>query len=96
MLLVPQAATNWTMGLSRGLTPANWTVSDGNNTGIKCDSLATPPRETWARFTKSLFPILHLLILHFYLLILHFYLSLHVRKLFAIRSATSFKRSRLY
>ena len=34
MLPVPQAATNWTMGLSQGLTPANWTVSDGNNTGM--------------------------------------------------------------
>ena len=36
----PQAAANWTTGLSQGLIPANWTVSDGNNTGIKCDPSA--------------------------------------------------------
>ena len=35
-----QAATNWTMGLAQNIIPVNWTVSDGNNTGIKCDPSA--------------------------------------------------------
>ena len=33
----PQAAANWTMGLAQNLIPLNWTVTDGNITGIKCD-----------------------------------------------------------
>ena len=33
----PQAAANWTMGLKQNLISSNWTVTDGNITGIKCD-----------------------------------------------------------
>ena len=34
------AATNWTAGQQQGLIPANWTVTDGNITGIACDKSA--------------------------------------------------------
>ena len=34
------AATNWTAGQQQGLIPANWTVTDGNITGIKCNLAA--------------------------------------------------------
>ena len=30
-------AANWTVGQQQGLIPANWTVTDGNVTGIACD-----------------------------------------------------------
>ena len=40
MTPTPQAAANWTIGLAQNLIPANWTVTDGNNTGIKCDPSA--------------------------------------------------------
>ena len=34
------AAANWTAGQQQGLIPANWTVTDGNITGIACDKAA--------------------------------------------------------
>ena len=34
------AATNWTAGQQQGLVPANWTVTDGNITGIACNAAA--------------------------------------------------------
>ena len=35
---MPVAATNWTAGQLQGLIPTNWTVTDGNVTGIACDA----------------------------------------------------------
>ena len=37
---MPSAATNWTAGQQQGLIPANWTVTDGNITGIACNAAA--------------------------------------------------------
>ena len=34
------AAANWTAGQRQGLIPANWTVTDGNVTGIACNAAA--------------------------------------------------------
>ena len=48
-------AANWTAGQQQGLIPANWTVTDGNITGIACD----PSAGAIASFSECRFRLGH-------------------------------------